>query len=163
MPMPSHLTLQGEKQGKIEGSCDMKGREGTILVHAMNHDIHIPRDPQSGLPSGKRIHGPLSIVKEYDKSSPKLYQALCTGEHMKEVTIKWYRIDKTGSEEHYFTHKMEDAIVVTMKPYMPVAFLPENEPYRHMEEVAFTYKKIKWTWETDGIESEDSWAEPKSK
>ena len=88
MSLPAHLTLQGEKQGKIEGSCEMQGREGTILVYAMDHDIHIPRDPQSGLGSGKRIHGPLTIMKEYDKSSPKLYQALCTGEHLKNVTIR---------------------------------------------------------------------------
>lgn len=160
MPMPCHLELEGEKQGAIEGSCQMTGREKTILVYAMNHDVHIPRDPQSGLPSGKRIHGPLTIVKEYDKASPKLYQALCTGEHMKTVTIKWYRIDPTGTEEHYFTHILEDAIVVGIKPYMPMAFIQDNEPYRHMEEVSFTYKKIKWTWEVDGIESEDSWAVP---
>jgi type VI secretion system secreted protein Hcp len=30
-----------------------------------------------------------------------------------------------------------------------------------MEEVAFTYKKIKWTWEPTGIEAEDSWAVPR--
>jgi len=27
--------------------------------------------------------------------------------------------------------------------------------------VSFTYKKIKWTWEPDGIEAEDSWAVPR--
>ncbi|MDY6951665.1 MAG: Hcp family type VI secretion system effector [Thermodesulfobacteriota bacterium] len=161
MPMPAHLEVEGENQGAIEGSCDMEGREGTILVYAMNHDVHIPRDPQSGLSSGRRIHGPVSIVKEYDKSSPKLYQALCTGEHMKSVILKWYRIDNTGSEEHYFTHTLENAIVVEMKPYMPMVFVAQNEPYRHMEEVAFTYEKIKWTWEVDGIEAEDSWLVPK--
>jgi type VI secretion system secreted protein Hcp len=161
MPLPCHVIIEGEKQGKIDGSCDMKGREKTVVAYAMNHDIHIPRDPQSGLPSGKRVHGPLTIVKEYDKSSPKLYQALCTGEHMKKVQIKNYRIDVTGSEAHYFTTMLEDAIVVSMKPYSPLAFLSENEPYRHMEEVAFTYKKVKWTWEPDGIEAEDSWTLPK--
>jgi type VI secretion system secreted protein Hcp len=158
--MTSHLELEGENQGGIEGNCDMEGREGTILVFAMNQEIHIPRDPQSGLPSGKRIHGPLTIVKEFDKASPKLYQALCTGEHLKAV-LKWYRIDPSGSEEHYFTHTLDEAIVVSIKPYMPIAFLEENEPYRHMEEVCMTYKKIKWAWEPDGIESEDSWAVPK--
>ena len=160
MPMTSHLELEGENQGGIEGNCDMEGREGTILVYAMNQEIHIPRDPQSGLASGKRIHGPLTIVKEFDKASPKLYQALCTGEHLK-AALRWYRIDKSGTEEHYFTHTLEEAIVVSIKPYMPIAFLDENEPYRHMEEVSMTYKKIKWTWEPDGIESEDSWGVPK--
>jgi type VI secretion system secreted protein Hcp len=157
--MPAHLTLEGETQGSIEGTCDMEGREGSILVYAMDQLIHIPRDPQAGTPSGKRIHGPLTLVKEFDKASPKLYQALCTGEHLT-VTLKWYRIDKAGSEEHYFTHTLTDAITVSMKPYMPVAFLVENEPYRHMEELSFTYSKIKWTWEPDGIEAEDSWAAP---
>ena len=160
MPMLAHMELEGERQGKIEGSCDMSGREGTILIYEMNHDIHNPRDPQTGLASGKRIHWPLKIVKEFDKASPLLYQALCTGEHLKNVTIHWYRIDPIGSEELYFTHTLEDAIVVEMRPYMPMAFLKENEPYRHMEEVMFTYNRIKWTWEPDGIESEDSWKAP---
>jgi type VI secretion system secreted protein Hcp len=48
-----------------------------------------------------------------------------------------------------------------VKPSMPVTLLAQNEPYRHMEEVSFTYKKIKWTWEPNGIEAEDSWSVPK--
>lgn len=80
---------------------------------------------------------------------------------MKDVTIKWYRITKQGTEEHYFTHKLEDAIVVWVKPYTPVTLVSFNEPFRHMEEVSFTYKKIKWTWEQSGIESEDSWTIPR--
>jgi type VI secretion system secreted protein Hcp len=161
MPMPAHLTFHGEKQGKIEGSCDMQGQENTVLVHWMSHSIIIPHSPTDGLATGKRFHGPLSIIKEYDQSSPKLYQALCTGEHMKDVMIKWYRISKQGTEEHYFTHTLEDAIVVAIKPFMPTTLLAENETYRHMEMVSFTYKKIRWTWEPDGIEAEDSWTVPK--
>jgi len=159
MPMIAHLELEGENQGKIEGTCDQSGREGTIMVYAAEQLVHMPRDPQSGQPSGKRIHGPMTLVKEFDKASPKLYQALCTGEHLT-AKIKWYRIDKAGMEEHYFTHSLEDAIIVSIKAYMPIAFLEPNEPYRHMEELALTYRKIKWTWEPDGIEAEDSWSAP---
>ena len=160
MPMPTHMTLEGENQGEIQGSCDMEGREDSILVYKVEHDIHIPRDPQSGQPSGKRVHGPFTIVKEYDKASPKLYQALATGERMKNVTIKYYRIDRTGVEEHYFSHIFETAIIVKMRAYYPLTFIDESEPYRHMEEVSFTYDKVKWTWEPDGIEAEDSWKKP---
>jgi len=160
MPMPTHMTLEGENQGEIKGSCDMEGREDSILVYQVDHTIHIPRDPQSGQPSGKRVHGPFTIVKEYDKASPKLYQALATGERMKNVTIKYFRIDPTGVEEHYFTHVFETAIIVNMRAYYPLTFVNESEPFRHMEEVSFTYDKVKWTWEPDGIESEDSWKKP---
>jgi type VI secretion system secreted protein Hcp len=161
MPMPAHMTLTGENQGEITGSCEQQGREDTILVEAVEHTIRIPRDPQTGLATGKRRHEPFTVVKVYDKSSPKLYQALCTGEHMSEVMIKWYRIDATGSEEHYFTHKLEDAIIVDIKAWMPNCLDPATEAFTHMEHVSFTYKKIVFTWEIDGIESEDSWDVPK--
>jgi len=154
------MEVTGKKQGKINGSCEMEGREDTILVYGMDHQIHIPRDPQSGLPSGKRIHGPLTIEKEIDKASPMLEQALCDGEHLSEVLLKHYRIDATGVEEHYFTITLENAIIVEMSPYIPIAFLAENEPYRHMEKVSFTYSKIKWKHEIDSIESEDAWKAP---
>ncbi len=160
MPMPTHMTLEGENQGEIKGSCDMEGREDSILVYQVDHTIHIPRDPQSGQPSGKRVHGPFTIVKEFDKASPKLYQALATGERMKHVIIKYFRIDPTGMEEHYFSHELATAIVVNMRAYYPLTFIKQNEPYRHMEEVSFSYDKIKWTWEVDGIEAEDSWKSP---
>ncbi len=161
MPMPAHMTMEGENQGVIDGSCEMQGREDTILVEAFNHEVRIPRDPQSGLSTGKRIHNAMSVVKVFDKASPKLYQALCTGEHMKQVKIKWYRIDPTGQEEHYFTHELEDAIIVSVRPWMPNCLDPATESMTQMEEVMFTYKKIKWTWEIDGIPSEDSWLVPK--
>ena len=161
MPMPAHMTVEGENQGAIEGSCEMQGREKTILVEAFEHRVRIPRDPQSGLSTGKRMHESMTVTKVYDKATPKLYQALCTGEHLKNVTIKWYRIDPAGQEEHYFTHVLEDAIVVSMHPYMPNCLDPKTESFTHMEDVEFSYKKIRWTWEPDGIESEDSWIMPK--
>jgi type VI secretion system secreted protein Hcp len=144
MPMPAHMELTGENQGKIDGSCSQQGREDTILIEAMNHMVRIPRDPQTGLATGKRVH-----------------EALTTGEHFSEVFIKWYRIDPTGAEEHYFTHKLEDAILVDIKPWMPNCLDPGMGSYTHMEDLSFTYRKIIWTWEPDGIEAEDDWEVPK--
>ena len=74
MPMPGYLTLTGQTQGKIDGSCTIQGHENTILVQAVDHTIEIPKSIQTGLPTGKRIHGPLTITKEIDKASPKLFQ-----------------------------------------------------------------------------------------
>jgi type VI secretion system secreted protein Hcp len=162
MPLPAHMTLEGEKQGKIEGSCTQQGREGTILVQAFDHEVFIPRDPQTGAATGKRVHNPLTITKTYDKASPKLYQALTSGEHMKNVVVKLYRIDTKGSEEQYFTTTLEDAIIVSVQPYMPIVLDSGSDKYTHMEKVSFTYRKVTWKWEPDGIESEDDWKVPKS-
>jgi len=159
--LPSFMELEGETQGRIEGSSDIEGREGAIIVYAFGHSLNIPTDPQSGLPTGKRVHGPFKVLKAFDKSSPKLYQACATGEHLTNVTVKFYRTTAQGAEEHYFTIKLEDAVIVNISPSMPTTFLEQNAQYRHMETVSFTYKKITWTWEPDGVESQDDWLVPK--
>jgi len=161
MPMPFHMTVEGNTQGAMDGSCDQQGREGTILCQAFDHEISIPRDPQTGLPVGKRLHKPMVITKMYDKSSPKLNQALTSGEQL-QVELKWYRIDPTGVEEHYYTIRLEEAILVSMKAWTPNCLDPLKEGFSHMEDAAFTYSKIIWTWEPDGIETEDSWKAPRA-
>lgn len=162
MSMHSFMQVTGKTQGKIEGSCTIKGKENTIEVWAMEHKIEIPRNIHDGLPSGSRIHQPLMIEKNIDKSSPKLYQALTSGEQLTEVILDYWRITPEGKEEKYFTIKLETAIIVNMETFYPETFVPENEVYRHMEKVAFTYEKIIWTWQPDGIEAEDNWKEPKA-
>ncbi len=161
MPMPCHLSVTGKNQGKMEGSCDIKGREGTIMVYELDHTVEIPRDPGSGLPTGKRIHKPLTVTAEIDKSIPKLYQALTSGEQLSEVLMDFYRISPSGTEEKYFTVKLEDSIVVSMDLSFPITFASESEPFKHMTKISFTYGKIIWTWQPDGIEAEDSWKAPK--
>ena len=163
MAIPGHMKITGKKQGKIEGSVDLKGREGSILVQEFDHEISLPVETQGGQPIGQRVHKALTIHKYVDKSSPKLYKAIATGERMSEVTIDWYRIDKDGNEELYFTHKLEDATIVSMKPYMHNALDPEKNQYGHMEEVSFTYRKITWTWKDGGIAAEDDWTDRPTK
>lgn len=162
MPMTSYLTVTGKNQGKIEGNCTQKGREKTILVYALDHEIEIPRDTHTGLPTGKRVHLPMTVTKALDKSSPKLMQALTSGEQLSEVLLDFYRINDKGQEEKYYTVKLQDAIIVSAECYFPETFLEESKPYHHMEKVSFTYSKIIWTYVPDGIEAEDSWKEPKS-
>jgi type VI secretion system secreted protein Hcp len=159
MPVHAYLTLKGSKQGDIKGSCDQEGHKGEILVQEFRHEVEIPRDPHSGQPTGRRVHKPMSLTKVFDKASPLLYQALCTGEMITEATLKWYRI-KAGTEEHYFTIQIKNGLLVTMKPYMPMCLDPKNAAYEHMEELAFSYEKIIWTWEPDGVQAEDSWKKP---
>ena len=161
MPLPAHLTLEGKNQGAIEGSCTQEGREGTILVQALNHEVSIPLDSQTGLSTGKRVHHPLKILKEVDKSTPLLFLALTSGEHLNSVEIQFYRIDENGAEEHFYTIKLEDAIIVSIKPKLPSCLEAETVDLKFQEEVSFTYRKAIWRWEPDGKESEDDWQAPR--
>ncbi len=162
MPMPCYLVLEGQNQGKIEGSTKVKGHEGKILVQAVEHAIEIPKSPQTGLPTGKRVHGPMTLTKEIDKSSPKLFQALTSGEQMKDVTLQYMRISPKGTEETYYTVKLQNAIITNVRAWTPICLAQENQQMGHMEDVSFTYEKVTWTFEPDGIEAEDSWLAPKA-
>lgn len=141
MSLPAHMKIKGDRQGEIKGSCDMEGREGTILVQHVQHAVTISSPIADG---GKRMHEPLVILKNMDKSSPILNQALVQGDKLS-VILKWYRIDPTGHEEHYFTHTLEGAIIKSINIDM------------EFERVSFTYEKVVWRWEPDGIETEDYW------
>jgi type VI secretion system secreted protein Hcp len=161
MPMPFHMSITGTTQGNIsEGACDQTGRENTILCQALDHKISIPKDIQSGAPTGKRVHGALKVTKVFDKASPKLFQALARGERLTEVKLEFYRINPTGNEELYFTIVLEDAIIMAINLWIPNCLDPDQASFTHMEDLDFSYGKIIKTWVIDGIEAEDSWLVP---
>lgn len=161
MPMPGYLSVEGQTQGNIEGSCTIKQHEGKILVQGVDHTIEIPKSIQTGLPTGKRIHGPLTITKEIDKSSPKLFQALTSGERLTSAKLEYYLISKDGKEELYYTVEIKNAIVTATRKYVPCCLDPQNKTMGHMEDVSFTYETIIETYTPDGIEAQDSWTDPK--
>jgi type VI secretion system secreted protein Hcp len=158
MPMPGNLTITGEVQGQIEGSCELEEREGTILVQAFDHVVEIPTDDR-GIASGRRAHRPMTITKEIDRSTPMLYQALCTGELLTDVKLDWYRLDGSGEEELYYSIELENAMITRIHPWVPNVLDRSSEGLRHMEDVSIAYERIIWTWEPDGIEFEDQWGE----
>lgn len=169
MPTPAFMHIEGTKQGVITkgtfteksvGNVFVKGHEDQFMVQAFDHTITIPRDPQSGQPTGQRVHQPITITKIFDKCSPLLYTALTTGEVLKKCDIKWYRTSVQGVQEHYFTIEMEDAIIVNLKARMPNCQDPANKSFTHLEEVSFSYRKIMWTHVLGGTSGADDWREP---
>lgn len=169
MPTPAYMTIKGKKQGDITsgtftaesvGNIWQEAHQDEILVQAFSHKIIIPKDPQSGQPSGQRVHQPLVITKVFDKSSPLLYAALTSGERLPECIIKWYRTSPEGVQEHYFTHKLEDAVITRIEAIMPNCQDPGQSHFTHLEEVEFSYRKITWTHEVSGTSGSDDWRAP---
>src|SRR4051812_30675151 len=115
MAMQLHMTIEGAKQGKIDGPSKIKGREKTFEVLAFNHEVTLPFEQRTGGISGKRLHHPLTILKTVDESSPKLYKAITNGEHLT-VEIKWYRPHPDGgaAEQHYFTTKLGNGKLIAI-------------------------------------------------
>ena len=170
MPTPAYMSIEGSSQGNITqdaftedsvGNIWQEGHEDEVMVQAFKHNVMIPRDPQSGQPSGQRTHRPVTVTKIFDKSSPLLYNALCSGELLTNVEIKWYRTSASGTQEHYFTIKLVDAVIVDIKGYMPNCQDPANASFTHLEDVSFSYRSITWNHEVAGTSGSDDWRAPK--
>ena len=170
MPTPAYLSLEGTKQGLITagtftedsvGNIFQEGHEDQILVQAFSHQVIIPRDPQSGQPTGQRVHKPLMITKVFDKASPLIFNALTAGEMLPTVEIKWYRTNMDGKQEHYFTTRLKDAIIVDITATMPNCQDPGQAHFTHLEKISMTYRAIEWEHVVAGTMGSDDWRSPK--
>ena len=168
MPIPAYATIQGKNQGEISagsmsvdsvGTLSYKGQEDAIQVQEFELGVEIPTDPQSGQPTGRRIHTGLRLIKYIDKSSPMLLQAIASGEQLETVEIQFFRTSATGTQEHYYTIKIEEATLVRYRPHFPNSLDPDTKGYAHMEELLFQYKAIEMTHVVGGTSGRDSWDE----
>lgn len=157
MPTPAYMWLKDDTGADILGSVQIGGREGSVEIQQFDHDLEIPTDTHSGRLRGIRIHRPVKIIKEFDSSSPYLYQTCCEGKTLTEVKISWFQIDDTGTEVEYFTHLLEGAKITEIKAHMPSTKDEEKKRYGHLEEVSFVYNKITWTFQDGALEYTDEW------
>jgi type VI secretion system secreted protein Hcp len=160
MALNAYLKLKGQQQGDIKGSVTQKGRENSIMVIAVEHEIISPRDAASGLPTGKRHHKPLTITKEVDKSSPLLYNVLVNNENITNWELQFWQPSSSGKEHQHYTIKLTNAQVAGIKLEMLNNKYPENMQHKEREHISFTYQKIEWTWMDGGITAEDDWESP---
>ena len=162
MALNAYLKLKGQIQGDIKGSVRQKGREGKILVIAAEHQIVSPRDPASGLATGRRQHMPFMVTKEIDASSPLLYSMLVKNENITEFELQcWAPQTKagagTGAEVQHYTVKLSNAALCEIRFEMPNNRDPALVKLAGFEVLSFTYGKIQWLWTAGGITAEDDW------
>ena len=114
--MTMKLTKQGDLKGsstKKEGDLDYsKGME----CHGFNHAVVTPIDPNSGALSGKRRHNPITIRKEVDAASPKLFQALVTNEVFKTAKLQFSKVGPNGKPAAALTIELTNGRIIDIKP-----------------------------------------------
>jgi type VI secretion system secreted protein Hcp len=151
-----YLTIEGVKQGNISAGANTQDSMGNkyqsdhtdeITVHSFDHGVMRPYDPSSGQAEGQRVHSPATFSKGFDKTSPMLYQACCTGERLTKCEFKWYRAGMDGGDEHFFTHVLHDALIVSINAG------------GDSESVSLTYRQMDWTQEVAGTAASDNWRE----
>jgi type VI secretion system secreted protein Hcp len=141
-PVIGQFSAKGQKQGQLHGS---DGSKTLIDISGFIEGVVSPRDPASGLPTGKRQHKPITITKEIDASSPLLYNACVSNENLTEVVINLY---SRGGSTPTTTVKLTNASCADL------------EHDGQIEKISFTFQKIEWTYINGGITATDDWETP---
>ncbi len=149
----AYLKLKGQKQGAIQGSVVKKGVEGSLPIISFNHEVVSPRDPASGLPTGKRQHKPFTFLVGIGKSSPQLYQALFTGELLPEVELVVFAAGDKSATSSLYSVKLSNAVVSQIRIVTPPGGVEALE-------LSLVYQRIDMTWTDGGVTVGDDWEAP---
>ena len=159
MAIPLYLWLYDEDGKLLKGGVTVHGREGSIELVGMQHDVFIPTDDMTGATTGTRQHEAYTFEKEIDSSTPFLYRALTTGHTLAKAEFKYYRINYNGIEEEYFNVQLENVKVCHVVPVMFDTKIPHFEKHGHIEHVGLRYEKVIWNYVDGNIRHADSWKE----
>lgn len=145
----------------ITGDNSIAVRADSSEVLEVHHQVHKPTDRQSGRATGARVHSPLRILKRIDKATPLLAKALCQNQLLKELELRWYRPDPTGTGEivHFYSIHILNVQVASTEAWLPNTMAASEAHYSPMEWIEFYYRNIRWVWQDGGIEHEDAWTE----
>lgn len=83
--------------------------------------------------------------------------AMTTGESLSSVVIDIWTPTATGAETKLLSYTLNNARIVSLRPWMPNRSDASALTYPPAEEIAFTYQAIKVTYWNGGIESVDEW------
>jgi type VI secretion system secreted protein Hcp len=169
MPTPCYISIEGKTQGNITagaftsdsvGNIYVEGHEDEMLVQEFKHVVTVPTDPQSGQPSGQRVHKPFRFTVALNKAVPLLYNALASGEMLTTVTLKWYRTSIEGKHEHFFTTTLTDSTILDIDCNMPHCQDPNSKEFTQLINVSLSYRKIDWEHTVAGTSGSDDWRAP---
>jgi len=128
----------------IDGEATDNGHKDWINLLSVSNGITRP----GGSTSGAATFEPIVIHKRIDKASPKLMEAIATGEHLDEAIIE---IQTPGRSGQYIKITMEDVIISSFSSSGSQSDVPT-------EEVAFYYNKIKFEYSNrEGEVTEFAW------
>jgi type VI secretion system secreted protein Hcp len=164
------VQIQGATSGAFPGNTTQKGREGWIAASGFAHEVRSPRDAATGLSTGRRQHGPVTLTLPWSSASPILFKALVSNEVLTSVVVEFAGTQATGTEVVAQRVTLTNASVSDLRRANDRTQTNQGGP---VDVVALTYQKIaiedprggelatdEWTVGVSELEFEDAGAVP---
>lgn len=112
-----------------------------IFVMSYQETMSVTYGGGGGAGTGRVSFSDLIVVKELDRSSPKLALACAQGQHIKQIVIECMTSDPANPKK-YNEIRLTDVLVSGVTPKM----VYRGDGFVFMEEVAFNFARIEWTY-----------------
>jgi type VI secretion system secreted protein Hcp len=155
-----HLYLKANGNDiKGESTQTSMGRQDTIECISYEQGVQTAREAATNMVTGRRQFTPLKIVKRIDKASPLIMKALTTNAKI-DATFKFFRPNPSGdgTTEQFYTVTLKEGNISSVRQLVPSTIQAATAGEPPMEEIAFVFKTIRWTYTNGGLEHEDAWA-----
>lgn len=138
--MPAYMNML-----PLEGEATEANHKKWIIIQTMSSPIYrsIPegaKDQQRT--KGETTLGDVVIVRELDKSSPKLIEACANGTFFKEAVIE-FCTTANNKQERYLQYKLSDCIISSYSFFGGA----KGDPVP-TEQITLNYSKVEWTYYT---------------
>lgn len=157
------LTIRSKKLGEIKGNVEQRFKEGYIELVSVNHEFISPRDAATGQATGRRIHKPISFVKEVDNLTPVFNRMLAENIEIDEASFLFYGALKqrslgyaAGEERLIYSIILKNAFVSMSQLTLHNLQQQEHKPV-FVEQIGLLYKQIEWVWAQGNIAATDEW------
>ena len=154
-----HLYLKSNGADiKGESTQVSLGRGDSIECLFFESGVRTAREAGSGMATGRRQYEPLLIRKRIDKATPLIAKAMVENSKI-EGTFKFFRPNPTGdgTTEQFYTIQIKNGRVASQRQWVPDTIVPASSMEPPLEEVAFVFHTISWTYTNGGITHEDTW------
>jgi type VI secretion system secreted protein Hcp len=137
--------------GAVPGDATHPDAIGEIEIDRFCHAISSALDPSTGLPSGRRLHSPLVLIKHEDEATVPILETFFTNDNIPTFALRLFRATPSG-DEHYATISLVNASLGGVEQ-----LAVEGE---QLERVTLYYQRITFTWTDGPLLAEDPWETP---
>lgn len=149
--------IVGERQGLLLGPGT--GRpDAECRVLWVNHQITVPRNPVTGMPTNKRHHKPFMLRREVSPASIGIREAFGLTEKLTEVRLHYLQSTPLGVLKNQYTIQLFNAFISSLQTRQPYTRTSAKNAHLPLNEViGFTYLSIQCTWHNPHMVSDDDW------
>ena len=133
-----YLKLDG-----IDGESSNEGHRGSITLDSWSFGATQMGTSGGGGGSGKVIMQDFHFDKHVDKASPKIFEALTTGKHIKDATLELCRTDSERQSQCYLVITLTDVVISGYQLGGSGGDVPTDQFSLNFAKIEFSYKPQK--------------------